>query len=127
MGRTCLPAQRSSRSGISFILGLAAKISNFDFRVKRSINKYNQLFIFIYFLFFMFYRKCRRTARYTSVHYFRFEHSQLQSGFGRGMLNKYIMSSSSKIIVISILTKIILIMIFSIIEQPYRSLSHSDC
>ena len=34
------------------------------------------------------------------------------------MLNKYIMFSNSKINVISILTKIIVILIFSIIEQP---------
>ena len=35
------------------------------------------------------------------------------------MLNKCIMFSNSKTIVIPILTKIILIMIFPIIEQPY--------
>ena len=38
--------------------------------------------------------------------------------FGRDMHNKYIMFSNSRIIVIPILTEIIVIMIFSIIEQP---------
>ena len=82
----------------------------------------------------MFYRK-GRTAGYISVNHFRFEHilfdhfvcffkakfqsSQLQSFFGRDMLNKYNMFSKSKINVsligTSILTKIIVIMIFPII------------
>ena len=87
----------------------------------------------------MFYRKCS-TPGYISVHYFRFEHFLfdhfvnfiLRQNYkvlsykvflGRDMLNKYIMFSKSKIIVwiivISILTKIIMIMIFSIIKQPY--------
>jgi hypothetical protein len=53
--------------------------------------------------------------------------------FGRDMLNKYKMFSHSKIIVpiivISILTKVIVIMIFPIIEQPYlvRHLRAPSC
>ena len=55
----------------------------------------------------MFYRKCRRTAGYISVHlifdhfvYFfkaKYQSSQFQRVFGRDMLNKYNMISNSKI------------------------------
>ena len=76
----------------------------------------------------MFYKNCR-TAEYISVHYGRFEKKlflpfcgtiskfTVTKVFLGDILNKYIMFSNSKIIVISTLTKIIVVMIFSIIEQ----------
>ena len=83
------------------------------------------------------YRKCRTAGYISPVHYFRFEHFLLtilfislslnlkvlsyKVIFWRDMLNKYIMFSNSifffLIILISILTKIIMIMIFPIIKQ----------
>ena len=95
-------------------------------------KEYIQTGLLIYSLFFI--ESAYRTAGYISVHYFRFEHflfdhyvyfflsSQLQSVFGRDMLNKCVMFSNS----ISIFSKIIVIMIVSIIEHPYYNTVCAD-
>ena len=98
---------------------------------------YHQTIITIFLFLLLFTLNVYGTAGYISVHYFRFEHflfyhfvyffkakfqsSQLRSVFWERINTSCFLTPKIivRIIVISILTKIIVIMIFYIIEQPY--------